>query len=83
MHNRAVSGRNPHARQSELKDQVRFAHDSLLELNEAVIVESNHIEHLDDRYHLDQHLLIDCLEKCLYRAGTDSCIECTMLFKTM
>ena|SRR5208337_1509229 len=43
-----------------LRVRVRFADGSLLELNEAVIVEANVIEHLDYRYHLQDarnHLL--------------------------
>ena len=35
-----------------LRVRVRFADGSLLEFNEAVIVEANVIEHLDYRYHL-------------------------------
>ncbi|MGA2226214.1 MAG: toxin TumE [Syntrophobacteraceae bacterium] len=35
-----------------LRVRVRFVDGSLLELNEAVIVEANVIEHLDYRYHL-------------------------------
>jgi hypothetical protein len=35
-----------------LRVRVRFSDGSLLELNEAVIVEANAVEHLDYRYHL-------------------------------
>lgn len=39
-------------KRANLRVRVRFADGSLLELNEAVIVEANVIEHLDYRYHL-------------------------------
>ena len=45
-----------------LRVRVRFVDGSLLELNEAVIVEANVIEHLDYRYHLQ-----DVRKRLLFR----------------